>query len=233
MTDRTPLREEDITLAAEYALGVLQGPERQAFEKRLAQEPALAKELRQWDERFIGFADDIAAVPPPPQIWAVIDNRLFAQQNAVPQASMWNSLAFWRGLALASVVAVAALAAWNLRPLPETPQVPALIAQVAGQPDGVKLAALYDGGSGELRLNRVEGAAAQGRSLELWLIAGDAAPVSLGVLPEAATALIIVPDALRAKLAGGVLAVSDEPPGGSPTGAPTGAVLATGQLTKV
>jgi anti-sigma-K factor RskA len=27
-----------------------------------------------------------------------------------------------------------------------------------------------------------------------------------------------------------VLAVSDEPPGGSPTGAPTGPVLATGQM---
>jgi len=30
-----------------------------------------------------------------------------------------------------------------------------------------------------------------------------------------------------------VLAISDEPPGGSPTGAPTGAVLAVGAVTTI
>jgi anti-sigma-K factor RskA len=40
-----------------------------------------------------------------------------------------------------------------------------------------------------------------------------------------------LPEALRGTVAGLVLAVSDEPPGGSPTGAPTGAVLAVGQVS--
>mgnify|MGYP000881567588 CR=1 FL=1 len=84
-----------------------------------------------------------------------------------------------------------------------------------------------------MRLNRLEGAPATGRSLELWLIAGNEAPVSLGVLPQDAASRITLPAALRGKLVGSVLAISDEPEGGSPTGAPTGAVLATGELTRV
>jgi len=39
-----------------------------------------------------------------------------------------------------------------------------------------------------------------------------------------------VPDDLRRRVAGAVLAISDEPEGGSPTGAPTGDVLAVGPV---
>jgi anti-sigma-K factor RskA len=53
----------------------------------------------------------------------------------------------------------------------------------------------------------------------------------LGVLPADPTTAVILPEALRADVADLVLAVSDEPPGGSPTGAPTGAVLAVGQVS--
>jgi anti-sigma-K factor RskA len=91
--------------------------------------------------------------------------------------------------------------------------------------------AVYDPDTTELRLTRTAGDAAEGRVLQLWAIAGAAAPVSLGVLPADPTTAVILPEALRADVAGLVLAVSDEPPGGSPTGAPTGAVLAVGQVS--
>lgn len=233
MTDRAPLREEDVVLAAEYALGVLQGPERQAFAKRLAEEPILAAELRRWDESLISLADGIAPAAPPSKLWKEIDNRLFAQQKMATKPSLWDSLAFWRGIAVASFAGVVALGLWNLRSLPEGPDASVIIAQVASAEAKLKLAVRYDADSGELRLNRIEGTPATGRSHELWLIAGTDAPVSLGVLPVTSSHQIKLPEALRVKLLGSVLAVSDEPQGGSPTGAPTGAVLATGELTKV
>ena len=74
------------------------------------------------------------------------------------------------------------------------------------------------------------GGARPGRALELWLIEGDDPPVSLGVLPDTEATVLQVDAAVAAALPGGVLAVSDEPPGGSPTGQPTGDVLATGQV---
>ena len=75
------------------------------------------------------------------------------------------------------------------------------------------------------------GAPAPDRDFELWLIDGDAPPVSLGVLPFTAKPVIAVGESLRDKLPTGVLAISDEPKGGSPTGLPTGPVLATGKVT--
>ena len=77
------------------------------------------------------------------------------------------------------------------------------------------------------------GEARPGRALELWLIEGQGAVVSLGLLPDAREGEMIIGTALRARMSGAVLAVSDEPAGGSPTGAPTGAVLATGAVSDV
>jgi anti-sigma-K factor RskA len=233
MIDRSPLSEEDISLAAEYALGVLQGPDRQAFAKRLAQEPALAAEVRRWDEDFAVLASGIAPAAPSSQAWTGIENRLFARQQEDLKPSMWNSLGFWRSLALLSLAGVIGLGTWTLRPIPPAQDPTSVIAQVQNEATKLKLAVAYDAESGELRLNRLQGEPVAGRSYELWLIAGNDAPVSLGVLPVATTSRIKLPDALRNKLVGSVLAVSDEPQGGSPTGAPTGAVLATGELTKV
>ncbi|PWG68431.1 hypothetical protein DF186_25135, partial [Enterococcus hirae] len=62
---------------------------------------------------------------------------------------------------------------------------------------------------------------------ELWLIADGAdAPVSLGVLDNAGTTRIRVPDDIAPGVRTGTIAISIEPPGGSPTGAPTGTVVA-------
>jgi anti-sigma-K factor RskA len=226
------LHDDDMMLAAEYALGVMQGAEREAFARRIAAEPSLAAMVREWDEDFVAMSDDIAPVVPPRHVQKKIEDRLFATSPA-QESSLWNSLNFWRGLAIASVAGVVALGSWGLMrpgvPLPQN----VLVAQVAGDASAVRLVAHYDQANGLLRLNRTEGAAVAGRSLELWLIAGTDAPVSLGVLPDGNTSSVSVPASLRGKFKDGVLAISDEPLGGSTTGAPTGAVVATGKLIDI
>jgi anti-sigma-K factor RskA len=229
MTKRTQeLPEEDRMLAAEYALGVLQGAERDAFAKRIAEEPSLAEAVRHWDEDFVSIVDGIAPAAPPRRVEKKLEQRLF---GTTEKSSLWASLNFWRGLAVASLVGVIALGTYNFRPT--APGAPSLVAEVAGEAKAVRLVALYDQDKGELRVNRVEGTAATGRSFELWLIAGTDSPVSLGVLPADATKTLLVPASLRGKFKDGILAISDEPTGGSTTGAPTGAVLATGKLTVI
>ena len=71
-----------------------------------------------------------------------------------------------------------------------------------------------------------------GRAFELWAIPGaNAAPISMGVLRPASPNVVALPPAVAERLGGGVaLAVSIEPPGGSPTGAPTGPVVYSGSL---
>jgi anti-sigma-K factor RskA len=232
MTDDAPTPHEEASmLAAEYVLGLLPAAERQAFANRLAAEPRFAELVRYWEEHFVQIADVVEPVAPAPQVFNEIERRLFAEAPQ-PRASLWNSLVFWRGLATAAIVGLVALGVWNLRPIAPV-ESQALVAQVAGEQSQVRLFAYFDRASGELRLNRTSGAAATGRSLELWLISGSDAPVSLGILPAETTSHRMVPAALRGKLADGTLAVSDEPLGGSSTGAPTGAVLATGKLTQI
>jgi anti-sigma-K factor RskA len=69
---------------------------------------------------------------------------------------------------------------------------------------------------------------------ELWLIPADGKPRPLGILRADQTVTISVPSDLAPLTAqNAVLAVSLEPPGGSPTGQPTGPVIATGKLTNL
>ena len=105
------------------------------------------------------------------------------------------------------------------------------VAELTDDLDTFVVQARFDPASNQLDLTRTSGGPREGRALEMWLIAGDNAPVSLGVWPKGqANAVLDIPADLALQMAGGVLAVSDEPEGGSPTGAPTGDVLAVGQV---
>jgi anti-sigma-K factor RskA len=68
----------------------------------------------------------------------------------------------------------------------------------------------------------------------LWVIPADGTPHSLGVLrTQGATALTLRPENRQRIAAGAVLAVTVEPVGGSPSGLPTGPVVAKGILSRV
>ena len=73
-----------------------------------------------------------------------------------------------------------------------------------------------------------------GRALELWMLPDGRAPVSIGLVPASGIDRL----ALRAPVGVALqdipaLAVSVEPPGGSPTGAPTGPVVYTGRVERI
>lgn len=105
------------------------------------------------------------------------------------------------------------------------------VAELTDDLDTFVVQARFDPASNQLDLTRTSGGPREARALEMWLVAGDNAPVSLGVWPKGqANAVLDIPADLALQMAGGVLAVSDEPEGGSPTGAPTGDVLAVGQV---
>ena len=74
---------------------------------------------------------------------------------------------------------------------------------------------------------------AEGRVPELWLIAPGQAPRSLGLLAIDQSHTVAVPQPLRQALASGAtLAVTLEPPGGAPQGAPTGPIIAKGEIRR-
>lgn len=227
MTGPDDRDEDDQALAGEYVLRLLPPDEARAFERRLAADPALRALVAGWAERLARLADEVAPVTPPARVKRGIEARLFDARAQRPRLSPARVFA---GMATALALAFAVLVVLPIGPrMPSEPEFAARIGEAGG---GLLVTAAVDLDSGALTLRRETGAARPGRVLELWLIsAGAPAPVSLGVIPDTAEARIVLPAPLAASLEGGTLAISDEPPGGSPTGAPTGEVLAVGQLT--
>ncbi|MER9306758.1 anti-sigma factor [Mesorhizobium sp. M0293] len=236
--DTGPERGGDDLLAAEYVLGVLDADERQIASRRIDAETDFARLVDGWEVNFSPLAAAYPEIEPPASVKPAIDRRLFASTASmttpVQPRSLWSSLAFWRGLAAAAVAALAIyIAVPILNPPVEQPQA-RLVASLAAEGSDVKYLAVYDAAQHEVGLSHVSGERAAGKDFELWMIEGKNAPVSMGVIPAGATARIIVSPAARQKLAqGAVLAVSLEPSGGSPTGQPTGPVVAAGDLKSI
>ncbi|MCM2560721.1 anti-sigma factor [Lutimaribacter sp. EGI FJ00015] len=223
--DILPQGGADDALAAEYALGLLSEAEARDFEERLVHEPALRAIYARWAEHFAAMTDPIAPVEPPARLRARVMRQVAPRHGG---AGLRRLLGWLAGAAAGAVLGAAVLLL--VGPVGD---LPGLRADIAAPDGALVIGASYAPASGRLTVTRQSGQAAPGRALELWMIAGDAAPVSLGVLPDADSLRLDVPAALREALApGAVLAVSDEPPGGSPTGQPTGAVLATGVITE-
>jgi anti-sigma-K factor RskA len=232
-----PDRPDDDVLAAEYVLGVLDLEARQRLANRIDQDAAFARLVSQWEERLAGLNRDFAAVAPPAAVKAAIDQRLFDAARA-PQpparTSLWSSLGFWRalaGLALAGLVALAVVT-YQARQAP--PAGETLVAALSAEDSDARFVAVYDSADNRLRVTTVAGTKPADRDFELWLIAGERAPVSLGLVGATGERAPQVAADLRPLFAAGAtLAVSLEPQGGSTTGAPTGPVVAAGPVTKI
>ena len=221
---------DDRALAGEYVLGLMSETDSAAFEARLAEEAELRALVQAWAEDLVRLTDDVDPVEPPRHLQAQIEQRLF---GAPERASVLQRLRLWLfgGLVVAGLAAFVIFGTDVLQRGPQMPGDPAYVAQIEAEDQSLVLQAAYDAEAGQLHILRDAGAARPGRALELWLIEGGNAPVSLGVLSDEPHTVLTVATPLQDVLDGAVLAVSDEPPGGSPTGAPTGDVLGVGEVT--
>jgi anti-sigma-K factor RskA len=221
--------DEGGLLAAEYVLGVLGAEQRREVERRIAQEPALASEVAYWEERLGRLADGIPPVTPPASAWPRIAAAI-ATPAAGARGGLWQSLAFWRSFAIGSAaVAAASLAALAYVGLVPAQRAPLLasLGGSSGQPSFVAAV----GSGGNLMVVPAALLASDPRALELWLIPPGGKPLSLGLIERGRPVRLTVPPALVPRITSeAALAVSLEPPGGSPTGQPTGPVIASGKL---
>jgi anti-sigma-K factor RskA len=231
--DRTIGQEEgDKLAAAEYVLGVLGAAERRQAQQRMAHDQAFANEVAFWEERLGACADAIAPVAPPERTWSRIARAVRA--GGTPRESLWQSLAFWRSFALgAAALAAASIGALTfiaISPATHAPMVATLGAS-NGQPTFV---AAIDADGASLTIVPAALLTADPRAMELWLIPAGDKPHSLGLIEPRRPVRLEVPRDLVGRItADSALAVSMEPVGGSPTGQPTGPVIASGQLTSL
>ncbi|MBW4707436.1 anti-sigma factor [Roseobacter sp. YSTF-M11] len=215
--------EREQIAVAEYVVGLMPVAEREAFVRRLRSDAALAQRVLDWQNHLAPLDEEYQAVDVPGAVKTAIDQRLFGASSR--QGRWSHRLSYLSGM-LAAGLAVAAL----LVAVGFDEGMPNLVAQLDSVEPGYAFQARYARDEDALTLTVVNGVAPGDRVYEIWAIADDAAPVSLGVL--AASGRLSLQG--RVQLTKGVtLAVSLEPPGGSPTGAPTGPVLSAGVLNNV
>ncbi|WP_025052190.1 anti-sigma factor [Sulfitobacter noctilucae] len=229
MSDETlPPRDEDDLQAAEYALGVAEDSALDAARDRTRFDAAFAQRVAGWQERFVVMAEGIDPVTPPKKVKRAILSALFPKMRVPLMQRLW----VWQGIALAAMALAAYLAAPLLQPAPDTVPRDVYATYMAGDVDDLELIAVVDT-TGDIALRRVSGQAPEGRVLQLWAVLPDTAPISLGVLPSDETTRVRLPQALQAQIGVMTLAVSDEPPGGAPGAAPTGAIRAAGAINEL
>ena len=213
-------------LAAEYALGTLRGRARERLKRWMRDDAELAREVAKWEARLAPLAQAVAPVAPPARVWNALQSRLDGARKM--SFSVWKALGWMTSGAAAALIAVAVL-------LPAREPAHAAYVAVLSDPKTSRAVLVATAGQADkvLRLNTLDPSIqVSGRSLELWALPRDGKPKSLGVIGAERAALGL--DAPADKALGNVpaLAISLEPPGGSPTGQPTGPVLYSGPCVK-
>jgi anti-sigma-K factor RskA len=204
-------------LAGEYVLGTLAGEERAAFETRLRNDPAAQRAVAQWASHLQPLADAVPPTIPSPDLWRRIQREVGLPTRPKLRAPLWIAAA------IAAVLVGIAFLSPDFIFQPEASAVAELAPQ-GGKPAFV-VSVLDDQKKLLVRAAQVDAVA--DKSYELWAVPPSGAPISLGVIDAKGETQRPVPEPVRPLLVpGATLAVSLEPEGGSPTGAPTTVMFA-------
>jgi anti-sigma-K factor RskA len=226
--------DERDQLIAEYVLGVLTSEERAQVEAMAARDANAQAAIAAWQSHFANWLDQVPEASAPPHVWQAIEAQLFPASAPEPRArpAWWRTLGFWRwtSAALAACLLVSVITLLQ----PPHPTLPAMLARLE-QSDGTTLFAVtVQAGGRSVLFVPTQTSTWHDRSAQAWLIASDGKPRSLGLLPDNGARALAVPSELVGALTdGAVLAVSLEPLNGSPTGLPTGPVIAQGKISSL
>jgi anti-sigma-K factor RskA len=242
MTDgAAPLPER--TLAAELALGLLDGDARADALRRALHEPAFAAEVRFWQTVAADWLDAIEPAAPDDESFAAIERAIDGLSSDRGAATaMRGPGAGTRAWAIAASLAAVLFAGTAMlalsgrlgSPAPRNVQVAAVerplggVAQIEGA-DGVMLSAFYDPASGTMAL-RIADLSQGDLAPELWVIPEDGKPRSLGLIERDRSTIALSAEQRRHMADGSTIALTLEPRSGAPHAAPTGDVLGTAQL---
>ena len=229
-----PLPDDLEALAAEFALGTLEGADLHRAEALEARDAHFREAAIGWRLRLAPLDDTASPLTPTPALWSRIETGLAAPKPRISTArpsrfaQLWDSLNFWRPLGLASGMAGLVLAAVLAVTVARGPIAPVYVA-VLNTSEGRAAAVVNVYSNGQVTLIPLEDIAVpQGRIIEVWTLQNrEQGPVSIGRLDRARTLKLDLKD-LGKPEANHLFELTLEPPGGSPTGKPTGPILMKG-----
>ena len=244
MTEKREPNEDRAALAAEHALRLLTGDYRRRAEMLESSDPAFAEDVARWRGRTAPLFGEVEPVDPPQSLWDRIERATAGDRRGSNVVILQRRVGLWRAAtagmsALAAALALVLLLQPGRVPLSQQPQQqapasPPLVAMLGDQQRQMKVVASWDPNAQQLVLAVAGDMPADPRhSHQLWVIPADGKPRSLGTMDSARQMHMRLADALAQLLQqGATIAISVEPRGGSPTGAPTGPVVASGALSK-
>jgi anti-sigma-K factor RskA len=223
---------------AEYVLGVLDADARAAVAREIRDNSEAAAAVSRWQRQLTPLTYALPEIAPSEHVWANIQRALRwnAARGAPSRRSWMDNLRVWQWIGAGAAAIAVACAVVMLKTAPTTPPIAAHTLMVSSikQTNGVA------GWTATMDLSRKEmivvpatpTAYAKDRSTQLWLIPAGGKPISVGVFKPDDTNVMPLNPALLSQLGPtAVLAVSLEPSGGSPTGQPTGPVVAQGNIS--
>lgn len=221
-------QERDL-FAGEYVLGTLNAREAAEVARALPLDAALRAAVAGWEARLAPLATLAPPEAPPPGLWTRIEAALPRPASPARPARAPSRGAgwLWRGWALGASAVAAGLAAFVvLRPVPEAPLMTVLL---TSQEQPAWLVEAQPGGS--IRLAALNPRPVQAdRVFQLWALPqGATVPTSLGLIPPDGR-ITVTPAGIRPQ-PNMLIEITLEPPGGSPTGRPTGPIQFIGRLS--
>lgn len=219
---------EDDMLAAEYALGLLSGDDLSHTLRRMREDSAFAARVTAWEGQFSEMAEALEPVAPAAQTKRALMARVHPDAPAHPVGNwyrIWERLWLWQVASGVSLVLllVVFLNSGTAPPVPG----PLYTAEIVSEAGDFRVVALVDMRRDQIVLTRTEGAAPAGRILQVWAHGPDAPAESVGLWPDGETVRLALPPRIAAVNGVLTIGVSEEPPGGSPTGSPSGRVFGT------
>jgi hypothetical protein len=255
-TPEPEVTRDDPMIAAEWALGLLEGEELLAARGKFASDPAFAWRKEWWDNWFAPWTDEMAGgAEPGDHVWEGIAARVVPQPGASGASGnrggevialrarlrRWQWAAGLTSAAAAAALALLAFAPGNTpvsAPGAQPAQIAAAAPMVATVPigdSGLRLDVTYIPES-ERMLVAAIGLTADGvHDHELWLVPKDDGPLqSLGVVKPGTVQGMTLPASVTAKMgAGAGLVLTREPLGGKPADKEAGPVVASGYFKTV
>lgn len=222
-------REDVLSLADEYVLGLLDAGEAAAVDARIEHDEALRAAVAASRERFLPLDTQLAPAAVDDGLWRRIEANLPARGESPPVAAPANDnrRSGWRLAALSSFAATLLLTAglvWSLGRTVE-PVVIAVLLNEAGEVQAV--VEDFGNDTANVRLLSAFEVPAD-KTIQVWTLPSrELGPVSLGLLDGSRSARLegpTLPDPNEDQL----YELTLEQAGGSTSGRPTGPILAKG-----
>ena len=226
-------------LAAEYALGLLEGEQLLAARGLAATDAAFARAIEDWQARLAPLFNEIDAQAPPEALWERIRLAIAGTPQAGNVVELKRKLGLWKGLSAAASAIAASLAlvvGYNASRQPSVilaPAAPIMVASLMSPSKDVMLSAAFEADGRTLTLMPGKMTPPRGRGYQLWVIPSDGKPRPLGMVGGKADRMAVEPAMVEHFHEQPMLALTIEPEGGAPGGRPSGPMVASGQLRNV